>query len=364
MGRSLFTLHSASRLAFVLRSSSVTLGAQIAKTGSRESPKCCSYGFICRFQHSSHEPPASAPASAEVIRRHKEAKKLRLESAGRCLGKQETIKCRGTNALENCQCGEDAFFVAETESQSLLGVADGVGGWNEIGVDPSAFSWALMNNCAKFAHSERNIDAPTLLTKAFDLLVSEKQVAAGSATACLATFDKKTHKLTVANLGDSGLMVVRKGKVIHKTKEQQIYFNAPFQLAVMPDHLKAGAILNTPADADVSSIELKEDDLIVAATDGLLDNMFDDEIVEELTLLNPPETPDVSAEPSEEEKPAPQRRVIDMATSLVLRGCDLSHDSKRMSPFARGATAAGHYYTGGKVDDITVIVARVVASHL
>ena len=39
-------------------------------------------------------------------------------------------------------CG-DAYFT----SKFGLGVADGVGGWTAYGIDPSAFSQALMNQC-------------------------------------------------------------------------------------------------------------------------------------------------------------------------------------------------------------------------
>jgi len=35
--------------------------------------------------------------------------------------------------------GEDAFFVSDT-LWGAIGVADGVGGWNEDGVDPALFS--------------------------------------------------------------------------------------------------------------------------------------------------------------------------------------------------------------------------------
>lgn len=47
--------------------------------------------------------------------------------------------------------GEDAYNVTEFSSHCLLAVADGVGGWASSGVDPSEFSWAIMNSCGVVA---------------------------------------------------------------------------------------------------------------------------------------------------------------------------------------------------------------------
>ena len=45
--------------------------------------------------------------------------------------------------------GEDAFFVCE---QGLwAGVADGVGGWAEMGIDAGLYARQLMNNCQEEA---------------------------------------------------------------------------------------------------------------------------------------------------------------------------------------------------------------------
>ena len=46
--------------------------------------------------------------------------------------------------------------------------------------------------------------------------------------------DKEEKTLYSANLGDSGFLVIRDGRVVHKSHEQQHYFNAPFQLAIAP----------------------------------------------------------------------------------------------------------------------------------
>lgn len=56
----------------------------------------------------------------------------------------------------------------------------------------------------------------------------------GSSTACVIVFDKQKNILNSANLGDSGFLIFRKGKVLYRSSEQQHYFNTPYQLASPP----------------------------------------------------------------------------------------------------------------------------------
>lgn len=56
----------------------------------------------------------------------------------------------------------------------------------------------------------------------------------GSTTACLVSLDALESKVHAVNLGDSGYMIVRDGKVLLRSQEQQHYFNTPFQLTLVP----------------------------------------------------------------------------------------------------------------------------------
>lgn len=56
----------------------------------------------------------------------------------------------------------------------------------------------------------------------------------GSSTACIVVLDRRSHQLHTCNLGDSGFLVVRGGEVVHRSDEQQHYFNTPFQLSIAP----------------------------------------------------------------------------------------------------------------------------------
>ena len=69
--------------------------------------------------------------------------------------------------------------------------------------------------------------------------------AQGSSTACILALEGDT--LHAANLGDSGFMVVRKSKVLYKSRSQQHQFNYPFQLG------RGGRFpFDSPAAAEVS----------------------------------------------------------------------------------------------------------------
>jgi serine/threonine protein phosphatase PrpC len=56
----------------------------------------------------------------------------------------------------------------------------------------------------------------------------------GSSTACMVALHKEKSILHTANLGDSGFVVIRKNSIVHRSQEQQHYFNSPFQLAIHP----------------------------------------------------------------------------------------------------------------------------------
>lgn len=82
-------------------------------------------------------------------------------------------------------------------------------------------------------------------------------------------------------------------------------------------------------------------DVIVAGTDGLFDNLFDQEVVEAVLQGN-------------KEGLGPQ----ELASRIALLALERAHGNSD-TPFSVGAREAGYAYSGGKIDDITVIVANV-----
>lgn len=88
--------------------------------------------------------------------------------------------------------GEDAFFVTTvggSPNSVALGIADGVGGWQEQGIDPSKFSHGLCGLMAGTAYTYEGrepLKPRDLLQTAYDAVMSNPHIPAGGSTACLA----------------------------------------------------------------------------------------------------------------------------------------------------------------------------------
>ncbi|XP_072981042.1 probable protein phosphatase 2C 26 isoform X1 [Typha angustifolia] len=233
--------------------------------------------------------------------------------------------------------GEDAFFVSSYNG-GVLAVADGVSGWAERNINPALFSRELMANASHFVMDEEvNYDPQILLRKAHAATSSR-----GSATVIIAMLEK-SGTLKIANVGDCGLRVLRKGRVVFATSPQEHYFDCPFQLS-------SEIIGQTYQDATVCSIELAEGDTIVMGSDGLFDNLFDHEIASVISRF---------------------QDVVEAAKALADLANNHSLDATFDSPYSiearnRGFDVPlwkkilGRKLTGGKLDDITVIVGKVI----
>ncbi|KAH7542766.1 hypothetical protein FEM48_Zijuj02G0109500 [Ziziphus jujuba var. spinosa] len=163
--------------------------------------------------------------------------------------------------------GEDAFFVSKRKG-GVIAVADGVSGWAEKDVDPALFPQELMANFYYLLEEqeELNNDPQILIGKAHAATSS-----IGSATVILAMLERNGI-LKIANVGDCGLRVIREGRTVFSTSPQEHSFDCPYQLS-------SEIVGQTYLDAMVSSVELMEGDTIIMGSDGLFDNVFDNEIV-------------------------------------------------------------------------------------
>ena len=117
--------------------------------------------------------------------------------------------------------GDDAWFISSLRCSDVLGVADGVGGWRDIGVDPSKFSSNLMRTCKRIVEQElagtnnlkRKMPIEILTASYQALLENKNQALIGSSTACIVLFNKESKLLHSANLGDSGFVIIRNNKI-------------------------------------------------------------------------------------------------------------------------------------------------------
>ncbi|KAK4363707.1 hypothetical protein RND71_018948 [Anisodus tanguticus] len=231
--------------------------------------------------------------------------------------------------------GEDAFFVSSNNGE-VIAVADGVSGWAEKNVDPALFSRELVSNISSLArNAEVNYD-PRILIKGAHAATS----AIGSATVIVSILENGILK--IASVGDCGLRIIRKGQMIFSTFPLEHYFDCPYQLS-------SEAVTQSYLDAIVSTLDLQIGDTIIMGSDGLFDNVFDQEIVSVVTTND-----DVS----------------NAAKALADLAHNHSVDTKFDSPYSLEARARGFdvpwwkkffgmKLTGGKLDDITVIVGKV-----
>jgi len=264
--------------------------------------------------------------------------------------------------------GEDAHFSwLDPEKEVLvMGVADGVGSWSfEQNVNPSAFAKALMEGALTALKDKPesavadlvSLSPIHLLTAGWEYALSTGTV--GSSTACIMVLDLKTRELRASNLGDCGFLVLRttsvmgsidlqrggiskvsKPQVMFRSPQQLHYFNCPYQLGRNTDASFSG--FNRPQDSDKLRIPLISGDIVVLASDGLFDNLPEDEIIDVLVAAG-----DLSASSET------------LSQALVSAAYERSLDKDRDSPFAVLAKENNIMWGGGMPDDITVLVAKI-----
>jgi len=90
---------------------------------------------------------------------------------------------------------------------SLVAVADGVGGWNDVGVDPGLFSREL---CANVWEEYTNVNRKSLNLKEILVNAVKKTKNKGSSTFVMAGLDLDTQGvMKTLNLGDSGYILAK-----------------------------------------------------------------------------------------------------------------------------------------------------------
>jgi protein phosphatase PTC7 len=279
--------------------------------------------------------------------------------------------------------GEDAFFMLSR--CRVFGVFDGVGGWQSEGVDPGLFSRAFARCTADAIEEEAGgsdgddqsaggggtVDLKRAMTTGLSR-VNE----IGTSTACL-VYIGSDGKLQVSrrrcklarrlllwqfghfslsirasvaptlprddpqafNVGDSGFRLLRpsqRGLAVEKrSREQQHYFNCPYQLGTRSR--------DRPSDGDAYSASVRADDLVVLMTDGVSDNLSDEDICEALR----------SPLAAGEEAAA-------LAQALASLARTASQQPLGETPFAVSARKQGFSFPGGKPDDVTVLCVRVL----
>lgn len=235
-----------------------------------------------------------------------------------------------------------------------MAVFDGVGGWIEALIDSGTMTKELVGHIADVYRESRQEGGPTrTLHEVLDDAVRRVK-AKGSTTAVLAELDghlqmsKSGHEevnLKTCNLGDSGYLLLRPvagggfTSLLYKSESQQHYFNCPFQVG---NH----NIKDMPTKAYSTEHKLRKNDVLILATDGVLDNLFERDIQYCVEQNLPKKGAQIDN----------LQRVSDcISTYAEIKG----YDTKYISPFTVESRNHKLDDVGGKADDITVIVSQV-----
>ncbi|KAK8749514.1 hypothetical protein OTU49_015404 [Cherax quadricarinatus] len=304
-------------------------------------------GQAAAQQQSAPSSPAAAAASPSGAEAEGfttaavNSKKLRFLTAVSGFPKNRTLE-----KVKPGKFGDDAYFVVKHPHGDVIGVADGVGGWRAWGIDPGEFSHSLMRVSERVVRSGQFTpsEPAAIIARAYYELLENKTHILGSSTACVVVLQGDAGQLYSANIGDSGFLVVRNGSVVHRSQEQQHYFNTPFQLSLPPPGTNAQVLSDRPESADTLEFLVKEGDMLMVATDGVFDNLPDSMIIKEMVKV---------------QGSTDLLLLQQAANSIAQQARKLAFDEDYMSPFARSARENGINAIGGKPDDITVVLATI-----
>lgn len=158
-----------------------------------------------------------------------------------------------------------------------------------------------------------------------------------------------TPLIAVTTLGDSKIMVIRPSEetIVYSSREQWAYFNCPIQLGT-------GNVPRDAREARLDIVELRPNDIVLALSDGVTDNLWQHEILEiVMEALQKHEAERATSEltSADDSLVYAARRLLAVARSIAL-------DPEADSPFMEGMLASGKLWQGGKFDDISVVIAR------
>lgn len=254
---------------------------------------------------------------------------------------------------------EDACFISERKS--YCAVADGVGSWRSKGLVPSKFSNELVSLCLELSRKHSELTADVLIKISTDAY--DQTVSFGSSTLILASV--VNSYLHYYSIGDSRVVVLRLDQgdyqIAFMLRKQQHSFNIPYQLTNLPskcqfeelrnsgfrrlvrylDDPRHRIIKDAPTCGITGSLELHKQDLVLIGTDGLFDNLFRTTIEEVVNQAKASQPEDLAQ---------------CVANRLLKSAYERSIDPFVDTPFEKAAKKHGRLYTGGKPDDITVIV--------
>jgi hypothetical protein len=206
---------------------------------------------------------------------------------------------------------------------------------------------ALNHEKIKGHDDERNSILYSIIDESIAFLNRRKvNINRGSCTLAALSLNLKTLHLNTYLMGDAGFMIVREGKIIYRSVDQLKDFNFPNQMGI-------GEEMDHPIKGDVNKMKLRLWDVIVIGSDGLFDNLFDKKI---LYIVNYEMSKVKKTDGSTYTQAA--QNIVKM---LTIQAKKLGERVENVwTPFGlEVAMKFQAYYSGGKNDDTTVVVAIV-----
>ncbi|KAI9806885.1 MAG: hypothetical protein M1833_002543 [Piccolia ochrophora] len=142
-----------------------------------------------------------------------------------------------------------------------------------------------MERDTSFLDGHSDPDPVGYLQRAYDQTIqatSSPNEWLGTTTACGAllhsSIESPEPSLYITNLGDSQVLVIRpeSQEVVFKTSEQWHWFDCPRQLGTnSPDTPRKNAVMD--------KIIIREGDIVLAMSDGVIDNLWEHEVVQNVS---------------------------------------------------------------------------------
>ncbi|KAH6606396.1 hypothetical protein Trco_005549 [Trichoderma cornu-damae] len=164
-----------------------------------------------------------------------------------------------------------------------------------------------------------------------------------------------TPVLYVTNLGDCQVLVLRPRdqEVVFKTTEQWHWFDCPRQLGTnSPDTPRQNAVVDV--------VDLEEGDVVLAMSDGVIDNLWGHEIAARVFQSIKEWEAGKGAGGEGDRKGGRNGGMALAARDLVTAAKAIALDPYAESPFMEHAIEEGLASEGGKLDDISVVAALCV----
>lgn len=171
----------------------------------------------------------------------------------------------------------------------------------------------------------------------------------GTTTACAALLHYNVKEpsqgplLYVTNLGDSQCLVMRPKteNVIYKTTEQWHWFDCPRQLGTnSPDTPNGNAVLD--------KVDIEENDVILAMSDGVVDNLWEHEVVQNVVDSIRKWESGEGGEAAGDRADGAGGGMLFVAEELVKAARAIAEDPYAESPFMERAIEEGLAMEGGQ----------------